>query len=181
METDIQPFDWQRIFVGEIDYLYLGEVLFRTGFLYISAVLLLRLIGKRAMGQMTPFEQVVIIALGSAVGDPMFYPSVPLLYSVLIMATIILLNRLLARIVSNNKRIKKFIEGEPVLIIENGKLKTKTLQKENLHKDEIFMKLREQSITDIGQIKKAYLETNSAISVFKFAESKTKKNQSTLP
>jgi uncharacterized membrane protein YcaP (DUF421 family) len=67
-------FDLARILLGRLPWLYLAEILLRTTIVYFFALFVVRTIGKRGMGQLAPFDFVIIIALGSAVGDPMFYP-----------------------------------------------------------------------------------------------------------
>ena len=71
MNSDIIPFDLQRMFIGDLSPWFYGEIIFRTAFLYLAAILL-RLMGKRGMSSLSPFEQVILIALGSEVGGPMF-------------------------------------------------------------------------------------------------------------
>ena len=88
-----KPFDWRTLLLGEEDWIFLPEVLFRSAIMFIVALLALRLIGKRGIMQGV-FELVTIITLGSAAGDPMFYKKVGLLPASLVFLTIILMYRL---------------------------------------------------------------------------------------
>ncbi len=80
----VSPFDWHRMFLGAEPPLYFLEIIFRIAALYTFTVLAVRLMGKRGNRNLSPFQTVVIIALGSATGDTMFYPQVPLLYAFLV-------------------------------------------------------------------------------------------------
>lgn len=95
MDEEIQVFDWKRIFLGDLEPAFALEVAFRTGFMFAYTIILVRLLGKRGIGQLSPFELVIIIALGSAVGDPMFYPDVPLFHAMVVVTVIVLLQRAL--------------------------------------------------------------------------------------
>jgi hypothetical protein len=91
-------FDLARILLGWLPWLYLVEILLRTTIVYFFALFVVRTIGKRGMGQLAPFDFVIIIALGSAVGDPMFYPDVPLLHALVAITAIVLLTQGVTRV-----------------------------------------------------------------------------------
>ena len=80
-------FDLHRIIVGDLPPMFYGEIILRTTVLFVFALILIRTMGKRSLGQLSTFDFVIIIALGSAVGDPMFYDDVPLLYGMLVVAS----------------------------------------------------------------------------------------------
>lgn len=83
------------MFVGDShDFLFLLEVIFRTVVMYAYALLFARVIGKRAVGQISPFEFILIIIISSAAGDPMFYAHVPLLHGMAVMTVVMILHRL---------------------------------------------------------------------------------------
>ena len=78
-----KSFDWRTLLLGEEEWSFLPEVLLRSTIMFIVAVIALRLIGKRGIMQHV-FELVLIITLGSAAGDPMFYSKVGLLTAILV-------------------------------------------------------------------------------------------------
>jgi len=183
MEADAQPFDLNRMFLGdEVSLLLLAEIAFRTAFMYVAALLLVRFIGKRGLGQLSPFEFLVVIAMGSAAGDPMFYPDVPLIHGVLVLAVIVSLQKLLVDITSRNDRIEHFIESVPALLIQDGVILKDELHREEIARDELMMKLREQGIANVGEVHLAYLEPSGRLSVFlKEDHPRTRTGESTLP
>lgn len=160
-------FDLVRIFFGDKPPLFFLEVAFRTLVIFSYTLLLLRWMGKRGMGQLTPFEFAIIVALGSAVGDPMFYDDVPLLHTMLVIAIIIGLQRFLSYITETNKTIESWIEGEAVCLVQQGIINMHKLQGERLSQTELFDALRTQGIVHLGQVRAAYLERSGRISVIR--------------
>ncbi|QQS44266.1 DUF421 domain-containing protein [Candidatus Roizmanbacteria bacterium] len=164
----MQPFDWYRIFIGDLSLLFTLEIVFRTAFMYLFTVLMARLIGKRGMAQITPFEFIVVIVLGSATGDPMLYPNVPLIHGMAIVTTIVVLEQGYAYISQKSEKIEEYVESSPTLIIKKGQILKGTLEEVSFSKENLMMQLRQQGITDLGYVKEAYLEPSGKLSVFKY-------------
>jgi len=183
MDAQYEPFDLSRMFLGdEVSMLLLLEIAFRTAFMYIAALILVRLIGKRGLGQLSPFEFLVVIAMGSAAGDPMFYPDVPLIHGVVVLAAIVMLQKLLIEFAARNDRAEHFIESVPALLIKDGLVLNDELHREGLARDELMMKLREQGIANVAEVQLAYLEPSGRLSIFRRdTEPKTTGGESTLP
>jgi uncharacterized membrane protein YcaP (DUF421 family) len=168
---DVTPFDLQRMFLGEnFDVLLLAEIAFRTAFMYVSALVLVRFIGKRGLGQLSPFEYLVVIAMGSAAGDPMFYADVPLVHGVLVLAAIVFLQKALVTASERSDSVNHFIEGVPALLVRDGDVLEDALRREGLARDELFDKLREAGISNTAQVRLAYLEPSGGLSVFRVAD-----------
>lgn len=180
METDFVPFDWRRIFIGDAPPLFFAEVVFRTAFLYLAAILLMRFMGKRGMSSLSPFEQVILIALGSAVGDPMFYPEVPLLYAVLVMAVIMVMHRGIATAIQRWDEVQDFVEGEPALLVADGRLLEDRLQEVQLNEADVYEALRMSGVEYLEEVRRAYLEVGGTVSVYKF-EDRPKGRTSIMP
>lgn len=172
----VKNFDWHRIFLGnENYYIYMLEIGFRILFIYAFAVLLMRFMGKRGNRSLSIFENVLIIALGSATGDAMFYPKVPLLYACLVISVIVAANRLLQYLQLKSKKFNTFLDGKPVLLVENGKLEKGGLRKSRVREEELFGMLRENGITNLNEVNLAYFERSGAISI-KENEDRSKSN-----
>ncbi|MCY1517161.1 hypothetical protein D9M68_518300 [compost metagenome] len=90
----MNPFDWQRIFLDEFPLAFLGEVILRSLCAFILVFAFLRLSGRRGVRQLSLFEVLVILTLGSAAGDVYFYEDVPLLPILAMFATLLCLYRL---------------------------------------------------------------------------------------
>lgn len=173
--------DLNEILFGEQEPFFILEVLLRTIIMYLVLVFGLRLMGKRGVRQLTIFELVVIIGLGSAAGDPMFYKEVGILSSIMVFITIIAFYRLTTYLIGKSQKVEKVIEGTTVCLIENGKFCTNSFDKEDLAQDEFFSELRLRGISQLGQVDRAYLEISGEVSVFYFADEKVKPGLPILP
>lgn len=152
--------------MNELPYSFLLEIVFRVVVMFLLLLILLRVAGKRGVKQLSIFEMVIIIALGSAVGDPMLYENVGLLPGVVVIIAVIILYRIITILVAKIKPLERLIEGEPKLIIQNGEFVLDSLNKEHLAADEFYSELRLKSVEHLGQVKYAYLETTGNISTF---------------
>lgn len=177
----VQPFNWERLFLGSEPPLYLLEIILRVILIYGFAVFMLRYMGKRGQRQMTPFELLVVIALGSATGDSMFYPEVPILYAWLIILIVVALNRILDKLQLRFKGVSLFLEGEPRLMVRNGEIQSESLEKEHLRREEFLALLREQGIKDLGEIRFAFLEQTGHLGILRYDKEKQVQKGSTLP
>lgn len=180
MQDQITPFDLNRMFLGtETSWLFLAEVAVRTTILFVWALFNVRLLGKRNLGQLSPFQLLITIALGSAVGDPMFYHDVPILPAMLAISIVIWLEKLLSWLSLKSEAVEQWVEGRAVVVIENGKLCTETMKEHSVPEDELFARLREQGVEYVGQVKKAYLERSGNLGVIQFSKTKEKGEQTT--
>ncbi|WP_412028664.1 DUF421 domain-containing protein [Deinococcus yunweiensis] len=165
-ETDIVPFEIQRMFLGDTDLLFLLEIAFRTVFIFLWLVFLLRVTGKRGLAQLSPLELAIVIGLGSAAGDPMFYPEVPLIHAMLVLALVVVLQRVLSVLVIHSERVETFIEGEPVELVRDGVLDPIALDRSSLSREDLFERLRVQGVRQLGEVQRAYFEQDGNLSVF---------------
>ena len=92
---DVVPFDWQRMLLGDAPTWFVLEVAFRVLVIWLWTALLLRWIGGRSIAQLSIVEFLLVIALGSAVGDAMFYPEVPLLHAMLVILLVVCFDKLI--------------------------------------------------------------------------------------
>lgn len=177
----ITPFDWQRIFIGEEPPLFFLEIVFRVVLIYTFAVVVLRYMGKRGQRQLSPFELILIIALGSATGDSMLYPEVPIFYAWLIILTMVSLNYFLSRLQFRYKGVNTFLEGVPRLLVKDGKILEENLAKEHLRREELFALLREKEIDNTGEVQYIFLEQTGHVGLFRRKEGDRPKGETTLP
>lgn len=180
MEAGYEAFDLKRMFIGDYSSLLLLEIVFRTTVMYVFALLAVRLLGKRGIGALSPFEWVVVIALGSAMGDPMFYPEVPLVHGMIVITVIVVLQRIVERMKQRHAGAERFMESAPSLIVEGGRIQEDVLRREELSVPELLMELRLGGITNVGQVRYAYLEPSGRVSIFKYEDSAFTPGQSTL-
>jgi uncharacterized membrane protein YcaP (DUF421 family) len=160
-----QAFDWRALLLGEEEWNFLPEVLFRSAVMFLVAIITLRLIGKRGIMQGV-FELVTIITLGSAAGDPMFYKKVGILPAMLVFLTVFLMYRIINFLSSKSKRIEHLVEGDHVRLVKDTRFVIENFKPEVLSKDEIFSDLRLSGVTHLGQVDAAYVEASGKLSVF---------------
>ena len=182
MQSQIEPFDWHRILIGDqASTLLFLEIAFRTVVMYGYALIFARFIGKRGIGQISPFEFIVIIIISSAAGDPMFYAHVPLSHGMLVLTVIIVLHRAVSVVTDRSERAEDVLEGEPVLVIRDGTILEERLRSGALSRRELLMKLRQQGIRDVGDVERAFFEPNGQVSVFQAPDDRRKRSESTAP
>jgi hypothetical protein len=166
MDWDGYSFDFQHAFLAETPAIFFVETFARTALLFLFALVLVRLLGKRALGQVSPYEFVVLIAMGSALGDPMFYPNVAMLPPMLAMATIVLMQRAVSWATERSERLERFVDGQSLECVREGAVVPGSLHKEVVAPDELMMMLREKGIENLAEVRLAVLETSGRLSVF---------------
>jgi uncharacterized membrane protein YcaP (DUF421 family) len=176
-----KTFEWQRVLMNDLPAIFLLEVIFRTAVMFFVLLAALRFTGKRGVKQLSIFEIVIIIALGSAAGDPMFYEDVGILPAVAVFAVVISFYRLVTWLTGKSKWFETLLEGRTELLIENGFFSVLKFEKEAIAQDEFFSELRLRSIDHLGQIRYAFLEPSGNISVFFFPDPEVKPGLPVLP
>ena len=158
-------FDWRTLLLGEEEWSFLPEVLLRTTVMFIVALIALRVIGKRGIMQGV-FELVLIITLGSAAGDPMFYKKVGLLPSILVFTTVILMYQVINYYVAKYKGFEHLIEGKHHRVVKDQRFAVENIKHQDLSKDEILSDLRMEGVSHLGQVDAAYIEPSGKMSIF---------------
>lgn len=166
--------DWKELLIGSETWDFLFQIMFRTLFMFVTIILGIRILGKRGVKQLSVFELVVIIGLGSAAGDPMFYREVGLLSSIIVFTVIIILYSTLIFLIGKSKKMEILLEGKAIVLIEDGVFAIQNFQKEKLGNDEFFAELRLKGISHLGQISLAIEETSGEISVFYYEDHEVK-------
>lgn len=159
-------FDLQRMLIGDAPPLFFLEIVFRTIVVYAYALALLRWLGSRTIGQLSTVEFLLVIALGSAVGDPMFYPEVPLLHALLVVTLVVFANKGLDMLIARFRTAEQLIDGIPEEAVRDGVIRKSFLKSTTLGRSELFQKLREKGIEQLGQVAHAYVEADGMITVF---------------
>ncbi|GAA5514525.1 hypothetical protein Dcar01_03281 [Deinococcus carri] len=167
---EVVPFELQRMFLGDTSPLFLLEIVFRTAVIFLWLVFLLRLTGKRGLAQLSPLELAIVIALGSAAGDPLFYPEVPLVHAMLVLALVVGFQRLLASLVIRSETVETFIDGKPVELVRGGVIARNRLDSVSLSLEDLFERLRTQGVRQLGEVQRAYLEQDGNLSVFTYPQ-----------
>ena len=162
----MQAFDIKRMTLDKFPLEYLGEVTFRCFFIFVVVFIFLKLTGRRGVNQLSLFEVVIILTLGSAAGDVTFYDDVPLLPVFAVFFSILLLYRLSTWLMDKSRHFQNWMEGKPLIIIRDGMFEWETMARENITKGEVYMELRQKGGEHLGQVRLAFLEANGGLSVY---------------
>jgi uncharacterized membrane protein YcaP (DUF421 family) len=162
--------DWHQLILGKHDWAFLLPVAIRTFVMFLIILVGLRVLGKRGVGQLSVFELGVIVGLGSAAGDPMFYEDVGLLSCVVVFVIVLTLYHLLELITTKNARIAVAVEGKPREVLRDGVLVLETFDKEPFSEEELFMQLRLGHVSHLGQVRHCFLEPSGQVSVYYYAD-----------
>ena len=140
----------------------------RTIILYLVLIFCIRLMGKRQIGQMEPSEFVVTMLVANLAAIPMQNEGLPLYGGLVPMLTVLGMELVLSGAMLRSIRLRKFLCGKPVILIENGRILQKNLRATRVTLDELTGHLREKDVLDIRSVQYAILETNGNLSVFPF-------------
>ena len=138
----------------------------RTVILYLLLILVVRVMGKRQIGQMEPTEFVVTMLLANLAAVPMQDNGIPLASGLVPMLTVLGISLILSVLAYQSIRMRRLLCGKPVILVENGTICQRHLARTRIHLDELTEHLREQGILDLTTVKYAILETNGLISTF---------------
>ncbi|REC45345.1 DUF421 domain-containing protein [Chryseobacterium pennipullorum] len=173
--------DWKELLMGHEEWSFILEIILRTMIMFLAIIIGLRILGKRGVKQLSIFELVVIIGLGSAAGDPMFNKDVGIISSLMVFVVIILLYSIVTFFIGKSKRFEKLVEGKSICLIRDGEFSINNFQKENLGSDEFFAELRLKGVSQLGQVEMAIEESSGEISVFFFENQSVKYGLPIMP
>lgn len=145
-------------------------IIFRSILIYLIVLLIFRIMGKRQIGQMQPFELVLTLIIADLATIPMAEISVPVLHGVVPLLTLTILHFILTVISKKSVGFSKFISGKPVIVINPKGIDYNAIKQLNLSIDDLLASLRECGYFAIYQIQYAIMETNGKISVMPKAE-----------
>lgn len=140
----------------------------RTILLYLILILVIRLMGKRQVGQLEPAEFVVTMLVANLAAIPMQDGGIPLFSGLIPILTVLGLEILLSVFSVKSVRLRRLLCGKPVILIENGNILQKNLHKTRVTMDELSGHLRQKDVLDPSQVQYAILETNGSLSVFPY-------------
>jgi uncharacterized membrane protein YcaP (DUF421 family) len=143
----------------------LPEVVLRTAIVYLFVVAALRLSGKREVGQMSVLELVVILVISDAVQNSMVGDNTTLWGGLVAVATLLALDIGLKSVVRRSKRVREAVEGEPRLLVRDGRLLQRAIGDEGLEIEEVRAAIRSHGLASVADVRLAVLETDGSISV----------------
>lgn len=149
------------------------SVLARTLIIYLSLILVMRLMGKRQIGELEISDLVTTFLISEIASLPITDIEIPLSHAIVPIVTLLTLEVAISMLLSKFPKLKFIFSTRPSTLIRNGILQKKALENSRLSFDELFSQLRQQGYDDISQIKYAILEQNGNITVIQKAPYKT--------
>ena len=143
---------------------------FRTLILYLVLILVIRLMGKRQIGEMEPADFVVTMLVANLAAIPMQDGGIPLFSGLVPILTVLGVELVLSWATLRSLWFRKLLCGKPVILIENGRILQQELRKTRITLDELMGHLREKDVLNPQQVQYAILETNGTLSVFPYPE-----------
>ena len=143
----------------------LPEVVLRTAIVYLFVVTALRLSGKREVGQMSVLELVVILVISDAVQNSMVGDNTSLWGGLVAVTTLLALDFGLKALTRRSRKLREVVEGEPRLLVRDGRLLEKAIKEEGLEVEEVRAAVRSHGLARIEDVRLAVLETDGSISV----------------
>src|SRR5882672_3629945 len=148
------------------------EIVVRTAAIYFVVLLGVRLSGKREVGQMTPFDLTLLLLISNAVQNAMTGSDTSLLGGVVAAAVLLLLNYLIAEVSGGNRKFRRFVQGQPSLLVHDGKIIAAHMAKEHVSMDELQRALRAHGISSYHDVALGVLEVDGSISCLKYDDIK---------
>jgi uncharacterized membrane protein YcaP (DUF421 family) len=141
------------------------QIVVRTAVVYVFLLAALRLAGKREIGQMTPFDLVVILVIANAVQNAMVGPDTSLIGGLLAAAALVVANAAVSYLGFSSRLFERTLIGSPTLLVSDGHLIDAHLRRERIDADEVLMAMREHGVADISEVKLAVLEVDGTVSI----------------
>lgn len=143
----------------------MAVTLVRATILYIIVIFLIRLMGKRQIGELQPSELVITMLVSEIASIPMQDNSIPILNSVVALFVLVAFEIISSVLSLKSHKIRSYIQGHPVIVIRNGIIDYKALKKLRMTVNDLVSALRQKDVFDFSQISYAIFETNGKISV----------------
>lgn len=142
------------------------NLLFKTIILYFFLIIVLRIMGKRELGELSLFDVAVIFIISEILSISISNTSKSILFSIIPIIIIVFLELIVSKICFRNEKIRNLIYGKSIVIIENGKINVELMIKERYNINDLLNQLHEHNIASPSEIKFAILESNGKISIF---------------
>jgi uncharacterized membrane protein YcaP (DUF421 family) len=140
------------------------DLVFRTVFVFVLIFVVTRAIGRRELSSMEPFDMILLVVIGDLVQQGVTQSDYSLTGATTVVATLALLTVLTAWLSFRVRRLRPLLEGDPVVIVSDGRLHERNLRRERMTVEEVEAEARLQQIASLDEVRFAVLETNGRIS-----------------
>lgn len=142
----------------------------RSVLLYIASLLAMRAMGKREVGQLQPFELVVVIMIAELAATPMGGVGIPLLYGILPMIALVVCHGIITALCMRFQGFRKWMSGQPTVLVRNGVICEKQMRKSAMDLNDLMEAIRTAGILDPAEVGTVILEPSGQVNVFPKAD-----------
>jgi uncharacterized membrane protein YcaP (DUF421 family) len=143
------------------------DIVFRAVFLYLFMLFLMRVIGRRELSSLSAVDLVLLIVLGDAIQQGLTQDDYSVTGAVIAISTIAVLQVLVSYVSFRSRRVRKVLEGDPIVVIQDGKLLEQNLRRQRMTPDELAEEMRIQQIANFEDVQWGILESNGSVSFVK--------------
>jgi uncharacterized membrane protein YcaP (DUF421 family) len=143
------------------------DIAIRAVALYAFVIFIMRVIGRRELSTLTPIDLVLLIVLGDAIQQGLTQDDYSVTGAIIVISTLAVLQVFTSYIAYHFKGARKVLEGEPIVLIDNGALIERNLKRERLRPDDIAEEMRVQQIGTFAEVRWGILESNGRFSFIK--------------
>ncbi len=143
---------------------------FRSILIYIFVLVVMRLMGKREIGQLQPFELAIAIMIADLASIPMTDPGIPISNGIISILGLLVMHLIISIINMKSMKAREIICGRPTILIYRGKIDEKALKRERFTINELEERLRGNNVTSLGDVEYAILETSGQVTVIQKPE-----------
>ncbi|KXH87344.1 DUF421 domain-containing protein [Sporosarcina sp. HYO08] len=141
---------------------------FRTVLLYVVILVILRIMGKREVGELSIIDVVIFVIMAEVAAISLDSPDKKLSHAIVPMIILLFIQILTSFISLKSKKFRDIVDGDPTLIIRDGVILESEMRKQRYNLDDLFQQLREQQIGSVYEVSYAFLEPSGNLSVFKY-------------
>ena len=142
-----------------------GELMLRSALIYGFVFLLLRLLGKKHVGEMAPFDLVILLILSESVQNALVADDKSVTGGLIVASTLFGISQLMGFVTWKNKKAERFLDGVPSVLVRNGRVNKAALAKEQITHAELLEALRREGCTALTKVRYAVLENDGAITI----------------
>ena len=140
-------------------------ILIRSFIIYILVFLVIRLMGKRELAQLQPFELIIIIMIADLAASPLSSSGIPLLNGIASIISLFVVYIIFTLLIQSNNLIQKIMCGRATVLVEHGKINESELRKQQYTVDELFAQIRNEGLFKISDVEFAILETSGDLNI----------------
>ena len=147
------------------------DIVLRAIVLYAFIVLVMRIIGRRELSSMSPFDLILLIILGDAIQQGLTQDDYSVTGAIIAVSTIATLQVFTSYMSFRSQKARIVLEGQPIVLVDRGKLIDENLKRERMTPDEVAEEMRSQQIGSLDEVEWAILESNGSVSFIKKSSS----------